>query len=181
MTAEGNKTDGEEKTIPRPEEYTIVKYAEGLEFFMVYILGPVLSTFILLATKEIFPDKSWIVWVVFLCTCILFWIISRRITEVKMNLKITEEGLEVTKLSGSSFYHDKSLIKWENMKHFYLTGRTRFQDFLITVRNDENFIISVPLFSLFEKQKDNWKNFEAFRDVFWEIAPEHDVHRAFFG
>ena len=180
MSEEEKKTDDEEKTIPRPEGYIFVVYGEGMEFFMVYILGTVLSIFILFAIKDIFPDKSWIVWIVFLCTCILFWIISRRITEVKLNLKITEEGLEVTKLSGSSFYLDERLIKWENMKHFYLTGRTRFQDFLITVRNDENFSISVPLFSVFEKQKDNMENFHAFQDDFWGIAPEHDVHRAFF-
>ena len=182
MTAEGNKTDGEEKTIPRPEGYTIVKYAGGWVLFISAFGGMVFSIVLIEFFKKYCNGASdWLLWVLFFVVCALLWIIGLKITEVKVNLKITDEGLEQTVLSGSRIYPKYRLIKWENMKHFYLTGRTRYQDFLITVRNDENFIISVPLFSLFEKQKDNWKNFEAFREDFWGIAPEHDVHRAFFG
>jgi len=37
------------------------------------------------------------------------------------------------------------------------------------------------LFSLIENQKENKDSFAAFQDDFFGIAPEHDVHRAFFG
>ena len=43
-----------------------------------------------------------------------------------------------------------------------------------------NFRITVPELPLFVKQKGNMNAFIEFRDVFWETAPDHDVHVAFF-
>ena len=52
---------------------------------------------------------------------------------------------------------------------------------MISVKDDENFRISIPLLVLFEKEKGNRDNYAAFQDDFFGIASEHDVHRAFFG
>ena len=175
-------TDDEEKTIPRPEGYTIVKCANGWTWFTVFVVGPMIPTLLLCVFSNAVNHRNWLIWGVFISIPIILWIIFRKITEVKVNLKITEEGLEQMRLSGSRLYPEHRLIKWEDMKHYHLNGRTRLQDFLISVKNGVNFRISLPWpLALFEKQKDNWETFYAFRDDFWGIAPEHDVHRAFFG
>ena len=181
MSEEEKKTDVEGKTIPRPEGYTIVKYAAGWVWFSVSILGVIISTLLLNAFRNAFNDRDWLIWCVFVGVFVILWVIMRKITEVKVNLKITEEGLEQTRLSGSRIYPEYRLIKWGDMRRFYIHGRSRDNDFLISVIEDSDFRISIPLLPLFEKQKDNWKNYIAFHEDFWEIAPEHDVHRAFFG
>ena len=180
MSEEEKKTIDEEKTIPRPEGYTIVKYAALWFFFLSVPLGMIISTFIIL--KAFQNIGFWLYLVVYMSVIAILLVIGHKITEVKVNLKITDEGLDQTRLSGSKLYPEHRLIKWEDMKHYHLTGRINHQDFLISVKDDVNFRISLPWpIALFEKQKDNWENFAAFQDDFWGIAPEHDVHRAFFG
>ena len=183
MSEEEKKTDDEEKTIPRPEGYTIVKYAFGWVLFISMLFSLVFSAVFIVAFKDYFSETDgWLVWIMLLVIYALFFVIGCKITEVKVNLKITDEGLEQTRLSGSRIYPKYRLIKWEDMKHYHLYGKGRGRiDFLVSVKDDMNFRISIPLLPLFDKQKDNWDNFEAFRDDFWGIAPEHDVHRAFFG
>ena len=181
MSEEEKKTDDEEKTIPRAEGYTIVKYAEGWTTFVVLFGGMLISPFILYLIKDVVPDRLWLFLLLYLSVFALLWGLMRKITEVKVNLKITEEGLEQTRLSGSKIYPEYRLIKWDDMRHYYLHGRSRNNDFLISVIEDTDFRISLPWPALFEKQKDNWEIFAAFCDDFWGIAPEHDVHRAFFG
>ena len=171
----------EEKTIPRPEGYTIVKYAEGWTTFVVLFGGMLISPFILYLIKDVVPDRLWLFLLLYLSVFALLWGLMRKITEVKVNLKITDEGLEQIRLSGSNIYPDYRLIKWEDMNHYHLNGRSKYQNFLISVKDDTNFRITIPMLALFEKEKENWDNFVAFQDDFWGIAPEHDVHRAFFG
>ena len=48
MSEEEKKTIDEEKTIPRPEGYTIVKYAALWVLFLSLSLGMIISTFIIL-------------------------------------------------------------------------------------------------------------------------------------
>ena len=181
MSEEEKKTIEGEKTIPNPEGYTIVKYAEGWVNLIVLVLGLVVLTFILCVFKDVFMDRIWLFFLVDFGVLALLWVIGRKITEVKVNLKITDDGLEQTRLSGSKFYPDYRMIKWEDMKQYHLHGRGRGNEFYIVVKGDSNFRISTPLFSLFEKQKENKESFAAFQDDFWGIASEHDVHRAFFG
>ena len=181
MSEEEQKINDEEKTIPRPEGYTIVKYAEGWVNLIVMVLGLVVLTFLLIVFKDVFIGRIWLFLLVDFVVLALLWVIGRKITEVKVNLKITDVGLEQTRLSGSKLYPEHRLIKWEDMKRYHLYGRGRGNEFYIVVKDDTNFRISTPLFSLFEKQKENRDSFAAFQDDFWGIAPEHDVHRAFFG
>ena len=181
MSEKVKQTD-DEKTIPRQEGYTIVKYAQGWVGLVTLFGGPMISLFILSIVGEVVTNRFWLFWLVYIGTFAILWIIMRKITEVKVNLKITDEGLEQTRVSGSKIYPEYRLIKWEDMKRYHLNGRMRSQDFLISVKSDVNFRITMPVFfSIFEKQKDNWEHFAAFQNDFWGIAPEHDVHRAFFG
>ena len=181
MTVEQKKTDDEGKTIPNPEGYTIVKYAAGWVYIILFI-GCFFSLFLLSVFKNALKDVgNWTDYIIVFSTTALFWIIARKITEVKVNLKLTDEGLEQIRLSGSRIYPEKRLIKWENMKSFHPRGRHRDQDFLISVSGGMNFRISVPaFFALFVRQKGNKDDFEEFRNDFWEIAPDYDVHVAFF-
>ena len=181
MSEEEKKTNDGGKTIPNPEGYTIVKYAEGWVDLIVLVLGIVALTFILCVFKNVFMDRIWLFLLVDFGVLVLLWVIGRKITEVKVNLKITDEGLEQTRLSGSKLYPEHRLIRWEDMKRYHLYGRGRGNEFYIVVKDDSNFRISTPLFSLFEKQKENKESFAAFQDDFLGIASEHDVHRAFFG
>ena len=178
MSEEEKKTDEEEKTIPRPEGYTIVK-----DSFMAWILVTIIITIISVdVAHRIFGRiGDWQFWVLTILSFILSWIISKWVSEVKVVLKITTTGLEQTRLSGSRLYPKYRLIKWEDMKRYNLHGRGRNNDFLICVRKGLNFRIYMPAVILFVKQKNNWENFNAFRNDFWGVAPEHDVHRAFFG
>ena len=181
MSEEQKKTDNEEKTIPNPEGYTIVKYAEGWVDLIVLVLGLVILTFLISVFKDVFMGRIWLFLLVDFGVLASLWVIGRKITEVKVNLKITDVGLEQTRLSGSKLYPEHRLIKWEDMTRYHLFGRCRGNEFYIVVKDDTNFRISTPLFSLFEKHKENKNNFAAFQNDFLGIASEHDVHRAFFG
>ena len=181
MTEEAKHTDNEEKTIPRPEGYTIVKYASGWVLFITLFFGMVVSFTLLEIIRNNYKDLGeWLVWIIVFGISALFWIIARKITEVKVNLKITDEGLEQTRLSGSKIYPEHRMIRWEDMKSYHPLGRMRGQSFLISVKEDMNFRISIPTIALFVRQKGNDKIVNEFRNVFWETAPDHDVHVAFF-
>ena len=181
MSQEEKKTNDEEKTIPRPEGYTIVKYAFGWVLFISMLFGLVISAVLIVAFNDYFGETAgWLVWIMLLVIYALFFVIGFKITVVKVNLKISDEGLEQTRLSGSRFYPEHRLIKWEDMKCFHPYGRTRSQAFQISVRDGMNFRICVPETALFVKQKGNKDAFKEFRTVFWEMAPDHNVHVAFF-
>ncbi len=181
MSEEEKKTDDEEKTIPRPEGYTIVKYARGWVLFISMLFSLVISAVFIVAFNDYFGETDdWLVWIMPLVIYALFFIIGFKITEVKVNLKITIEGLEQTRLSGSRIYPKYRLIKWGDMKSFHPNGRNRCQNFYISVRNNLNFRISVPMLALYKWRKGNSDVFEEFRNDFWETAPDHNVHVAFF-
>ena len=181
MTVEQKKTNDEEKAIPNSEGYTIVKYARGWVLFITLFFGMVVSFTLLEIIRNNYKDLGeWLSWIIIFGISALFWIIARKITEVKVNLKITDEGLEQTRLSGSKIYPEHRMIRWEDMKSYHPLGRMRGQSFLISVKEGMNFRISTPILALFVRQKGNDKIVDEFRNVFWETAPDHDVHVAFF-
>ena len=181
MSEEQKKNNDEEKTIPKPEGYTIVKYAEGWVDLIVLVLGLVILTFLISVFKDVFIGRIWLFLLIDFGVLALLWVIGRKITEVKVNLKITDMGLEQTRLSGSKLYPEHRLIKWKDMTRYHLYGRGRGNEFYIVVKGDTNFRISTPLFSLFQRHKENKENFAAFQDDFLGMASQHNVHRAFFG
>ena len=177
MSEKEKKINDEEKTIPRPEGYTIVKYAGRWEY-IILLLGLFVCVFLTHSTSVFKTIGNTAFWIICISIELLFWVIGRTITEVKVNLKITEEGLEQKRISGSRFYPDYRLMKWEDMIRFYPDGITKSQDFLISFRNDRNFSVSIPMFSLFERQENNMDVFLDFWDDFWGVALEHDVPSA---
>ena len=181
------ENNAQEQIVPRPEGYTIVKYPPGWTYLVYYLsimLLPlwefVFKAFPHDALHNYIKDSYWLSLLPFFLYLGILWVIMRKVTEVKVNLKITEEGLEQTRLSGSKLYPKYRMIKWEEMKHYYPNGRIRGQEFQVSVKHGMNFRVSVPCPALFEKQKDNCDNLSSFIDVFWDLAPQHGVHRGFW-
>ena len=176
MSEEEKKTKNEEKTIPNPEGYTIVKY---LEF--VVLLGSAFIWLLLWPLFIVFMDYGWLPYILMIGSFVLLWLLGHKLTEVTVNLKVTDKGLEQIRLSGSKFCPDYRLIEWKDMKRYYPYGRSRGIDFLICVDSDTNFRISMPGIRVFEKQKNNTENLTAFQEEFSKIASEHSIPSGFFG
>ena len=132
MSEKEKKTDVEEKTIPNPEGYTIVKYLEFVVLFCSFI-GALLA----MAICAMFNVNGRLLYMIIFGSFALFLIIGHKITEVKVNLRITEKGLEQTRLSGSKFCPEYRLIEWKNMSRYYPHGRSRGIAFLICVEGSE--------------------------------------------
>ena len=174
MNEEGKKLN--EKTIPNPEGYTIVKYLE-FAVFLCYAIGSLLVVAIC-AMLKVNGRLSYVV--LFGCFT-LFLIIGHKITEVKVNLRITEKGLEQTRLSGSKFCPEYRLIEWKDMSRYYPNGRSRGIAFLICVNAETDYRISMPGIRVFEKQKNNSENLTAFQEEFSKMASEHGIPSGLFG
>ena len=177
MSEEQKKTSDEEKTIPNPEGYIIVKYLE----FVVFLCYGFFGVFVPIPFMVLLKDHNYSIVlpiIVMYGSFVLFWLIGHKITEVTVNLKITDKGLEQTRLFGSKFYPDYRLIEWKEMKRFYPNGRSRGVDFLICVDSDTNFRISMPGIRVFEKQKNNTENLIAFQEEFSQMASEHGVKQS---
>ena len=98
MSEEEKKTNVEEKTVPQPEGYTIVKYLEFVVIFC-FVIGVLLS----IPLYKMFKDDKLLSYGVLLVGGLFFWVIGHKFTEVKVNLRVTDKGLEQTRLSGSRF------------------------------------------------------------------------------
>lgn len=180
MSEEEKKTDDEEKTIPNTEGYTIVKYLEFVVFLCYGFFGTIVPIPFMVLLKN--HNYSIVLPIILMCgSFVLFWLIGHKITEVTVNLKISDKGLEQTRLSGSKFYPEYRLIEWKDMKRYYPIGRSSGIDFLICVDSDTNFRISMPGIRVFERQKNNTEKLTAFREDFSMIASEQGVPCGLFG
>ena len=172
----------EEKTIPNPEGYTLVKYSEVAVFFCLFISAVMFIPFTEFVLKD--GDGSllvnqWLWWLMYCVFCLIGLAIGHKLTETKVNLKLSEKGLEQTRLSGSRFVPEYRLITWGDMKRFHLHGRNKSVEFLICTKEGPNFRISMPSIRLFERQKSNYAVLDAFRTEFKQVAKEHGVFPAF--
>ncbi|MBQ0129046.1 MAG: hypothetical protein KBT57_04335 [bacterium] len=176
------ENNAQEQIVPRPEGYTIVKYAGGWTDFISLLGALIISctwglelAYIYLGSY--FTDLGWLYIIVYFIFCLFLRLIMHKITDVKVNLKITEEGLEQTRLSGSKLYPEYRKIEWEDMKRIYLNGRVKGQDFLITVCRGVNFRIFIPVLQLFVKQESNYEENRDFSEKFEMMAIKHGFHR----
>ena len=176
MSEEIKQTDDEERTVPNPEGYIIVKYLEFV-VFLCYAIGSLLA----LAICAMLKVNGWPSYLVIFSCFALFLIIGHKITEVKVNVRITEKGLEQTRLSGSKFCPEYRLIEWKDMSRYYPNGRSRGIDFLICVDAEADFRISMPGIQVFEKQKNNSENLTAFQEEFSKMASKHGIPSGLFG
>lgn len=176
------ENNAQEQIVPRPEGYTIVKYAGGWTDF-ISLLGALIISCIwglelaYIYLGSYFTDLGWLYIIVYFIFCLFLRLIMHKITDVKVNLKITEEGIEQTRLSGSRLYPEYRKIEWEDMKRIYLNGRVKGQDFLITVCRGVNFRIFIPVLQLFVKQESNYEENRDFSEKFEMMAIKHGFHR----
>ena len=185
------ENNARERAVPRPEGYTIVRSAPGWEVF-IFCVGIIIWGFIMLVfdafegsvlntIRSFVEDRVWLFDALILVYFVIIWIIACKITEVKVNIKINDEGLEQIRLSGSKFFPEYRMIKWEDMKAFNFGEGRKGVVFHIRVKYDMNFNISLPIkLLLFERYKRYDADFDAFRIAFEEIAAKHDVYRVFF-
>ena len=176
------ENNAQEQIVPRPEGYTIVKYAGGWTDF-ISLLGALIICgtwgfdLVYIYLGSYFTDLGWLCIIVYFILYLPLSLIMHKITDVKVNLKITEEGLEQTRLSGSRLYPEYRKIEWEDMKRIYLNGRVKGQDFLITVCRGVNFRIFIPVLQLFVKQESNYEENRDFSEKFEMMAIKHGFHR----
>ena len=176
------ENNAQEQIVPRPEGYTIVKYAGGWTDF-ISLLGALIICgtwgfdLVYINLGSYFTDLGWLYIIVYFIFCLFLRLIMHKITDVKVNLKITEEGIEQTRLSGSRLYPEYRKIEWEDMKRIYLNGRVKGQDFLITVCRGVNFRIFIPVLQLFVKQESNYEENRDFSEKFEMMAIKHGFHR----
>ena len=181
------QNDTEERVALRPKSFTIVKYAEVssslipvLLLMIICVLSGANSQFICrYAIGNYITDNDWLFLAVLFVLYLTFWLIMRKITEVKVNLKITEKGLEQTRLSGSKLYPEYRMITWKAMTQIYMLGRTKKLNFLIDVKNERNFRISAPQHPIFEKQEKNFEQFCDFLEYFEKILRKQRLHKQF--
>lgn len=177
------QNDTEERVASRPKGYTIVRYAEGWSSFIVFGIGIFIQIYIELVSKDAFlgvmrglvGEMLWLCYILRFIPFVILWVIARKITEVTVNLRITKDGLEQTRLSGSWFFPKYRLIKWDKMLVYHSYGYSRGPDFYISVENGLDYRLYIPLHPLFEKQEDNLDNMEAFRKAFSSGARKHNV------
>ena len=173
----------EKDFVPNPEGYTLVKYSY-LVVGMSYSIGGILflpfAEFVLKGGDGSCLVDKWLWWPLFFVFFLLGGVIGHKLTEAKVNIKLSERGLEQTRLSGSRFVPKYRLIPWCEMKRFHLFGRNNSVDFLICTKEGSNFRISMPPVRIFERQKVNDVVFNTFRVDFKHIAMEHGVSPAFY-
>ena len=79
MSEEEKKIDDEEKTIPTPEGYTIVKFAFGWVLFVSMLFSLVISVVLIEAFNDYFRETvDWLVWIMPLAIYALLWIAKSR-------------------------------------------------------------------------------------------------------
>ena len=173
----------EEKNNSNTEGYTLVKYSEFVVFlcssicFLSYIP---FAEFVLKDADGKWLVANWLFFLFFYFFVFFGWALGHKLTETKVNIRLSEKGLEQTRLSGSRFVQEYRLIPWSNMKRFHLYGRNRSVVFLICTKEETNFRISMPIIRLFERQKSNDAVLDAFRTDFKQVAMKHGVFPAFY-
>lgn len=175
MSEEQNKS--EKEIVPNPEGYTLVKYSEVAVFFCLFL-------FTLLFIPIVFLLKGddghlivgfWLYLLLYLVFCLLGMVVGHKLTEAKVNLKLTEKGLEQTRLSGSRFVPEYRMVPWSDMNKVFLFGRNQSVNFLICVDEGVNLRISMPVIRVFERQKANDDVLEQLREEFKEMGILHGL------
>ena len=151
----------------RPSEFVFVVYPV-MERMVVTSIGIFLPFFFFR-----FVNEAWIPWI-WLGSVALFWVLSGKFFEATVQLTITDEYLEQTRLSGSKQVTEYRKIAWSKMEKCY----NRIRDLQIVTREGEGLRISVSLFPLFEKKQMGVDEYYEFEKQFWAKASKCGVRRA---
>ena len=104
-----------------------------------FMLGLILVFLFAARLKLWIIVPAWIRWIVFAFPAILGWVLGQKLSEVTVNLKITDVGLEQTRLTGSILVPKERIIEWGNMRLCFLLGEFRRSNFCIKTRKGSNY------------------------------------------
>ena len=155
----------EKEVIPNPDGYTFILCP--LEKVSYLFIIPMIIPFCFVHSLS----NEWMIPVMWFVGMIMFWVIAHKLAEAKVNIKLSDIGLEMRRLSGSKLVSEFRYLRWVDIEKFYSYGNR----FRVVTREGTDFPISTPVFSLFEKQESNRNNYYAFENEFYKMAKKHEI------
>lgn len=155
----------EKEFVPNPDGYTFIvcpleKVCYLFFVAMIIPLGFVRSL-----------NHGWMIAVLWIVGFFIMFILAHKLAEAKVNIKLSDFGLEQRKLSGSKLVPEYRLIRWTDINKCYNYGNL----FRIDTKEGTDFRISTPVFSIFEKQESNRDNYYAFENEFFKMLRKHEL------
>ena len=107
-----------------------------------------------------------------------------KLTNAKVNIRLTDIGLEQRKVSGPAWIPESKVVKWENMSYFYLFGiRGVFirsaafdrNDFFIGTKQGSDYSFNTVAF--FRRERELKVVMNTFRTEFLQLARQHGIER----
>lgn len=179
-------SEEEKKLTPNPEGYDITICPE----YWVIVLSAVISIVSVYMFKGMLKPlfSSLNVWLFLGVFCIILSIpgylsmfLIWKLTNAKVNIRLTDVGLEQRKVSGPSWIPDFQIVKWEEMDYYYLFGRRDLghkltgDDFFIGTKLDKDYAFSAMTFSRREREQN--MVMKSFRSDFLRLASQHGIER----
>ena len=186
QSAMSEKEKSPQKITPNPDGYDITIYPEYWTGIMTMILVLVLVYVLKSVLKPLYSSMNeWLalgIFCVFLSILVflslfLIW----KLTNAKVNIRLTDVGLEQRKVSGPSWIPDFQIVKWEEMDYYYLFGRRHLgskftgDDFFIGTKLDKDYAFSTM--SFFRHERELKKTVRAFRSEFLRLANHKGIKR----
>lgn len=184
-TTKTKKNNNEKKPTSNPEGYDITICPE----YWVIVLSAVISIVLVYMFKGMLKPlfSSLNVWLFLGVFCIILSIpgylsmfLIWKLTNAKVNIRLTDVGLEQRKLKGPSWIPDFQIVKWEEMDYYFLFGRRNRahsingDDFFIGTKLDKDYSFSAMTF--FRSDELN-KTVRAFRSEFLRLANKKGIKR----
>ena len=155
----------EKEFVPNPEGYT-------------FIICPLEQVFYLFIIALIIPlgfapslNNEWMVAVLWIVGFFMMFLLAHKLAEAKVNIKLSDLGLEQRRLSGSRLVPEYRLIRWTDINKCYNYGNM----FRIVPNEGSDLRLSPPVFLLFEKQVSNRDNYYAFENEFFKMLRKQEL------
>lgn len=184
--SEGKKSP--QKITPNPDGYDITIYPEYWAWIMTMIMVLVLVCALVGILKSLYSSMNeWLALGIFcifisILVCLLGFCVLK-LTNAKVNIRLTDEGLEQRKVSGPAWIPESKVVKWENMSYFYLFGIRRGgrsaafsgNDFFIGTKQESDYSISTIAF--FRRERELKTVMKSFRTEFLQLARQRGIER----
>ena len=185
----GEKEKSPQKITPNPDGYDITIYPKYWAGIMTMIMVIVLVYALVGILKPLCSSMNeWLalgIYCIFISilVCLSLFCISK-LTNAKVNIRLTDEGLEQRKVSGPAWIPESKVVNWENMSYFYLFGiRGGFtrsaafdgNDFFIGTKQGSDYSFSTIAF--FRRERELKMVMKSFRTEFLQLACQHRIER----
>ncbi len=155
----------EKEFVPNPDGYT-------------FIICPLEKVFYLFVVAMIIPlgfvrslNNEWMIAVLWIVGFFIMFLLAHKLAEAKVNIKLSDLGLEQRRLSGSKLVPEYRLIRWTDIEKFYNYGISS----RIVPKEGSDLRLSPPVFSLFEKQESNRDNYYAFENELFKMTKQQGI------